>query len=219
MTLLDDTFLAIDEHLAGARRSLTTAAGPIYLQTHCSPLLIEQLRAEQGLRAFARQPEREHGLLLKLARDNDAVLTLAYTPEGEIIGQVSLAPVEGWWHELKKTHEIAFEVSSNWRRMGIARHLLDLVFEMVPLDDMIVLGMGLHWHWDMGGTELSPLNYRSMLERLCASYGFMEYLTSEPNINMHPANIFLARLGRTTEQETVSTFFNCLLRSDTLPGM
>jgi hypothetical protein len=49
--------------------------------------------------------------------------------------------------------------------------------------------------------------------------GFAEYLTSEPNIRMDPANILVARIGRRLEEENINWFFERLLRSETLPGL
>src|SRR5581483_12141598 len=99
-------------------------------------------------RAFARLPEREYALLLGLAQHPDCSLALAYTPGGEIVGQVTLAPVDGWWEGLTNVHAVAVEVSAPWRRLGVARQLLTLAFAEEHLDNLIILGMGLSWHWD-----------------------------------------------------------------------
>jgi len=40
-----------------------TPLGPLFLRTCCTPSFIEGLKAVDGLRAFARLPEREHNLL------------------------------------------------------------------------------------------------------------------------------------------------------------
>ena len=66
---------------------------------------------------------------------------------------------------------------------------------------------------------MSRFRYREMIERLFAAYGFVEYLTSEPNIRMDPANILMVRLGSKVEEEQVYQFFQRLLQSDTLPGL
>jgi len=190
-------------------KSMATPAGPIFLQDHCPPALVESLRADSGLRAFARLPQREHALLLGLAQRSDSRLALAYTQSGEIVGQVTLAPVDTWWEGLENTYEIA---------VGIARQLLTLVFEREPLERHIILGMGLSWHWDMEGLGINRFRYRQMVEQLFAPYGFVEYLTSEANIRMDPANILLGRLGSAVDQQTINQFFQCLLKSDTLPG-
>ena len=199
-------------------KSMTTPAGPIFLQDHCPPALVESLRADRGLRAFARLPEREHALLLGLAQRSDCRLALAYTRSREIVGQVTLAPADSWWEGLENTYEIAIEVSTAWRNLGIARQLLTLVFEREPLERHIVLGMGLSWHWDMVGLGIDRFRYRQVIEQLFASYGFVEYLTSEANIRMDPANILLGRLGSAVGQQTINQFFQRLLQSDKLPG-
>jgi acetoin utilization protein AcuA len=200
-------------------KSIATPAGPIFLRDHCPPALVESLRANSGLRAFARLPEREHALLLGLAQRSDCRLALAYTHRGEIVGQVTLAPADTWWEGLTNTYEIAVEVSTAWRNLGIARQLLTLVFEREPLEHHIVLGMGFSWHWDMEGLGINRFRYRQVVEQLFAPYGFVEYLTSEANIRMDPANILLGRLGSAVDQQTINQFFQRLLQSDTLPGL
>ena len=206
------------ENVISHDKTLATPAGPVFLQDRCPPALVERLRADSGLRAFARLPQREHALLLGLAQRSDSRLALASTQSGVIVGQVTLAPVDGWWEGLENTYEIAIEVSTAWRNLGIARQLLTLVFEREPLERHIVLGMGLSWHWDMQGLGINRFRYRQMIEQLFAPYGFVEYLTSEANIRMDPANILLGRLGSAVDEQTINQFFQCLLKSDTLPG-
>src|SRR5690349_667122 len=81
---------------AGISRVKTykTAAGPLFLRSSCSPSFVEGLKADEGLRAFARRPEREQQLLLSIAQQPENRLTLAYTASGTIVGQVSLAPLD-----------------------------------------------------------------------------------------------------------------------------
>jgi acetoin utilization protein AcuA len=210
---------AAAEDIGGRYRTMATPLGSIFLRHRCPPSLVERLRADRGLRSFARLPEREHALLLNLARRPDALLALAYTCGGEIVGQVTLVPVDGWWKGLPHAYEIAVEVSEGWRKQGIARQLLTLVFEQEDLDNLIVLGLGFSWHWDTEGLGISRFRYRELVERLFASYGFVEYLTAEANIRMDPANILLARLGSAVEREVNGKFFECLLQSETLPGL
>jgi GNAT superfamily N-acetyltransferase len=207
------------ESINSPHQTMATPVGPIFLQHRCSPSLVESLRADSGLRAFARLPEREHALLLGLARRSDSQLALAYTPAGEIVGQVTLAPADAWWGGLANAYEIAVEVSSGWRKLGIARQLLALVFEQEALEHHIILGMGLSWHWDTEGLGINRFRYRELVAQLFAPYGFVEYLTSEANIRMDPANILLVRLGCDVDQETLNHFFHRLFQSDTLPGL
>lgn len=208
-----------DNPVTPSPRICETSAGTLYLRDFCSASLVESLQADTGLNAFARRSEREHALLRTIAERSDSKLTLAYTSRGVIVGQVTLAPAEKRWDGLKNTYEIAIEVSSGWRRRCIAQRLLSLVFELDCLEDAIVIGLGLRWHWDMEGLGLPPFAYRAMIAGLFAQVGFAEYLTAEENIRMDPANIFLARLGRRVEMTTVSAFYDRLLASHALPGM
>jgi len=196
-----------------------TPAGPLFLRNYCSPSLVADLQADEGLRAFARLPEREHQLLLTLARNPEARLALAYTATGKIVGQATLAPVHAWWQGIGKTYEIAVEVSSGWRELGIAHQLLSLALDFASVEEYLILGLGFSWHWDYEGLGLPRFRYREMIANLFAAHGFAEYLTSEPNIRQDPANVLLARLGSRFEVESMNRFYERLLHSDTLPGL
>ncbi len=196
-----------------------TPAGLLLLRNYCSASLVEGLRADAGLRAFARRPEREHNLLLSIARQPENMLTLAYTATGKIVGQATIAPVDNWWQDIGNSYEIAVEVSTGWREMGIAHQLISFALEFEALEEYLILGLGLSWHWDMEGLGISRYRYREMIAQLFAAHGFAEYLTSEPNIRMDPANILLARPGSRLEHESMNRFFQRLLQSDTLPGL
>jgi GNAT superfamily N-acetyltransferase len=218
LTLHDPTLF--QTNTAGPRRSsFETAAGSVILHSFCPPSLVASLKTDRGLRAFARVAEREHQLLLGIAERPDCALTLAYTATGEIVGQVTLAPLDHWWQDIGNAYEIAVEVSAGWRRMGIALHLLSLALELESLEESLILGLGLSWHWDYAGLGITPFHYREMIGRLFAAHGFSEYLTSEPNIRMDPANILVARLGSRLAEESMNRFFERLLQSDTLPGL
>ncbi len=146
-------------------------------------------------------------------------LRAAHTLSGEIVGEVTLAPADAWWAGLDQVYEGAVQVSSRWRRLGIARQLLAFALHVDVLEEIIILAMGLSWHWDMEGLGLTPYRYRQLIAQLFANYGFSEYLTSEPNIRMDPANIMLARIGSHVDQQRINHFLDRLLSSQTLPGL
>ena len=189
------------------RRGFETAAGSLILQSFCSAALVASLKAERGLHAFAHSPEREHHLLLGIAERPDGALTLAYTPGGEIVGQVTLAPADTWWQGVANTYEIAIEVSAHWRRLGIARQLLSLALEFDAVEEMILVALGLSWHWDFKGAGLSPFGYRSLLRHLCEPFDFFECMLDEPNVGMDPTNILLVRIGKDVELEVMDQLF------------
>ena len=124
-------------------KTYKTARGPLFLQSCCSPALVERLQADEGLRAFARLPEREHQLLLTLARQPANRLTLAYTPAGKIVGQATLAPLDGWWQGIGNAYEIAIEVSPAFRNLGVAHQLLSLALDFESVEDYLILALGL----------------------------------------------------------------------------
>lgn len=200
-------------------RTYKTARGPLFLRSCCSPALVERLQADEGLRAFARLPEREHQLLLDLAGQTANRLTLAYTPAGKIVGQATLAPLDAWWQGIGNAYEVAIEVSPAFRNLGVAHQLLSLALDFESVEEYLIVGLGLSWHWDYAGLGMSRFHYRELIARLFAAHGFAEYLTSEPNIRMDPANILVARLGRCLEGESMNRFFERLLQSETLPGL
>jgi GNAT superfamily N-acetyltransferase len=200
-------------------KTLETRAGLILLRDFCPPSLVERLKADSGLRAFARLAEREHQLLVGIAKRPDCALALAHTTTGEIVGEVTLAPGDVWWEGIENVYEVAIEVSSNWRELGIARHLLAFALELDALEDMILFAIGLSWHWDTEGLGLSLYRYREMIVRLFAAHGFVEYPTTEPNVRMEPANVLLARIGSRVDPHTVSQFYSRLLSSPGLSGL
>ena len=200
-------------------KTYKTASGIVFLRTCCTPAFVEGLQVDAGLRAFARLPEREHQLLLTLAGKPENRLTLAYTPAGKIVGQASLAPLDGWRQGIGNVYEVAVEVSPTFRNLGIAHQLLSLALDFESVEKYLILGLGFSWHWDYVGLGMSRFQYREMIARLFAAHGFAEYLTSEPNIRMDPANILVARLGACLEKESMSRFFEWLLHSETLPGL
>ena len=200
-------------------KTYKTLEGPLFLQTCCTPSFVQGLKIDDGLRAFARIPEREHQLLLSIAQQPENRLTLAYTAGGTIVGQATLAPLDSWWQDINDAYEIAVEVSSSWRKLGIAHQLLGFALEFESLEEYLIVGLGLSWHWDYAGLGITPFHYRELIARLFAAHGFSEYLTSEPNIRMDPANILVARLGNRLTEENVNRFFQRLLKSDTIPGL
>jgi acetoin utilization deacetylase AcuC-like enzyme/GNAT superfamily N-acetyltransferase len=211
-----DQFHVRESATPSRSKTIETEAGPILLRDFCPPSLVRRLTAESGLKAFTHLPEREHQLLLNIVKNPDCALTLAHTPAGEIVGQVTMAPADLWWEGIDPLYEVAIEVSSNWRGQGIASELLAFALERDAIEEMILVAMGLSWHWDTEGLHLTTRSYRELLAGLMASQGFTEYPTNEPNISMEPGNILLARIGKRVNQQVVYQFLNRLYSSPSL---
>jgi GNAT superfamily N-acetyltransferase len=129
---------------------------------------------------------------------------------------VTLAPADAFWDGIENVYEVAIEVSSNWRGMGIARRFLAFALELDALEDMILFAIGLSWHWDTQGLGITVYRYRQIIVKLFASQGFVEYPTTEPNVSMEPGNILLARVGSRVDQRVASQFHSRLLSTPNL---
>lgn len=197
-------------------KTLPTTRGTLLLRDFCPPSLIERLKADSGLSAFARLPEREHQLLLDIARSPDCALTVAHTDTGDIVGQVTIAPADEWWEGIDNLYEVAIEVSSNWRGLGIAREVLAFALELDAKEDMIFFAIGLSWHWDAEGLGISMFRYRELIKHVFGTQGFVEYSTTEPNVSMEPANVLVARIGSRVDKQVASRFLSRLVRSSNL---
>jgi acetoin utilization protein AcuA len=175
--------------------TLASSRGTLLLRDLCPPSLVEHLQPDPGLRAFTRRPEREHAILERVASSGHGAVAVAHTESGNVVSQVVLTPAEDWWRDLPVTYEISVETSTEWRRMGVAQRLLEFCFEPAWTERLIVLAMGLDWHWDLDGAGLDATGYRDMLRRLFERVGFHLVRTSEPNVAMHASNLLLARVG------------------------
>ena len=216
MTGLIDLLHVRGNETPSRSKMLETTRGPLLLRDFCPPSMVERLRADEGLHAFARLPEREWQLLLNIAKSPDCALTLAHTPAGEIVGEVTIAPGDEWWEGLDNVYEVAIEVSSNWRGLRLASDILAFALELDALEDMILFAVGLSWHWDTEGLGMNMYRYRELIARLFASQGFVEYPTTEPNVRMEPANVFMARIGKRVDAQTSSRFLSRVMSTPNL---
>lgn len=112
-----------------------------------------------------------------------------------------VAPVDGggkWsrrWEALRDVREGAIEVARGFRNAGVARRLLAEVTSTSRLDDAILIGEALVWHWDLKGVGSSANVYRTRLLALLCAAGFRRYETDETEISASEHNFLVARIG------------------------
>jgi acetoin utilization deacetylase AcuC-like enzyme len=190
--------------------TLESARGRLFLRDLCPPSLIQHMRPDPALKAFTRRAEREHAILQRVANSGRGTVAIAHTDSGSIVAQVVFTPADDWWQDLPGTYEVSVETSADWRRMGIGKRLLQ--FSMAPewVEHLIVLAMGLDWHWDLAAAGLDAHAYRSMLRSIFETVGFQELRTSEPNIAMHATNLLLVRMGARVSAERQTAFKEAL---------
>jgi len=175
--------------------TLDTPRGRLLLRDLCPPSLIERLQPDPGLAAFTRRPEREHAILLHIAQTGHGSVAIAHTDTGAIVGNLVLSTGVDWWRDLSGVYELSIETSPEWRRLGIARGLVDFCMQAPWVEHMILLAMGLDWHWDLQGTGLDAGGYGDLLRKLLLPAGFRAVHTSEPNVAMHTTNLLFVRMG------------------------
>ena len=147
--------------------------------------------------------------LLKAATQPDTNVTLAFTRDGEIVGFGILEPARPGERWQKVGDGIMMEVSvieigRPWRSLGISKKILRLLVDHPQKEKKIFYMVGFSWTWDL--EWISASKYRDMLIGIFARQGFKPFQTNEPNVMMHPENLFLARIGKNVSEETQKRF-------------
>lgn len=203
---------ALSELPTGRTRRVLLPPGTVLLRDRCPLSLVRRMRIAEGMHAFARTAEREMALLRRIAAAPENNLVLAHTPDGEIVGELTLAPAEGRFHDMDWLYEAAIEVAPAWRGEGLAEELLRFAFEPASVERLIVIALGLSWHWDLGGTGLSLAEYRERLLRLFRVAGFQEYPTDDEEVLAAGGNLLMARIGRDVPHDVFDEFYARLNR-------
>jgi acetoin utilization protein AcuA len=204
-----------EKHVAACK----TEKGTVFIKRKCSCEFINSLKIDEGIGTFFRFTEgcteRQRGLFLGIAENEDEEVLLAYTEDGKIIGAITVlhpGPDERWGKiRDPKIYEMgSIEVSVNWRGLGVARMMMEWLFADGFYDDKIVYSMELAWHWDFKHTPLSKFEYRDLLLKLFQAFGFVQLDTDEPDILMDSANMLTVRFGKDTSPELRDKFWYSL---------
>lgn len=201
------------------KRTLETERGPIEIENYRGPQALEELRVDDGICMFSRHdPERQKLALVNVSRTEGGNVTAS------VLGDLLVAYI-GIHHPSERERwgkagypwllELgAIEVSRNFRKMGLAEAMLGVTFDDPFYDDKIVITTGFTWHWDLEGTGMDKMQYRSVGLELFGRYGFMEMATDEPNIAMDSANLFLVRVGKDASFSKYQKFASLLFANE-----
>lgn len=193
-------------------REMITDKGPVTLRSFCGPDEILAFEFDDSFTRFAQYDPiiSSKKSLAQKAQEPDANVTLAFLPgKSAIIGFAVLAypdPDERWVRVGEKVMmEVrGIEVSRPWRGRGLAGALVELLIDHPLAEDRIIYMVGYSWTWDLEG--MPAMKYRDMMIRLFSHFGFQVFQTNEPNVMMHPENLFMARIGENIAEETVRRF-------------
>jgi acetoin utilization protein AcuA len=188
-------------HSRVAAIPLKTGQGDIAIYPRCPPGFFSDLVLDSGLGNFAHYSSiiQKLDVFEKLATEKDNRVLLALKDAKMVVAyMVAWRPgPDDRWRKLDGImYEFgAIEVSRNFRKLGIAKAMLDATFADESLEEKISYMNGYCWHWDVDGSGLTLVAYRKMMLEFMKPFGFQEYLTNEPNIALREENLFMARVG------------------------
>jgi GNAT superfamily N-acetyltransferase len=186
-----------------AIRTLQTARGPVALIHDATPATVDALALDPGLNSLVRSPTVRRRVLLALAANPAARLTIAASG-GALVGHAGIGPSFGRWAALPRARELAFEVARDWRRQGLLGRLIDAALADPAVEDEIVLAFLWPAAWDLEGTRLQPAAYRDLLMATGARGGFRVVGTDEPELGHGGA--LMVRIGARVPAAAVEAF-------------
>ena len=189
----------------------STRRGKVIINSFCSPDDIASLSFIKAYTKYARYRSivSKKETLIKAALQPDTNVTLAFTPDGKIIGFGILEyphPGERWQRVGDRIMmEISvIEVGRPWRSLGISKKILRFLVDHPLKGEKIFYMVGYSWTWDLEG--ISAMDYRNMLIKIFSQQGFKTFQTNEPNIMMRPENLFMVRIGANISEEIRKRF-------------
>lgn len=185
----------------------TTPKGDVTIRSFCSSEEIRQcfLDGQFGHYVHYKSLYTRRESLEKEADQPDANVTLALSKKSNIIGYGVLGYPEAnrRWAPVGKDLVMelkALEVSRTWRSFHIAEAILQLCLGGPKIEEKILFLVAYSWTWDLDWTKHSARRYKEMLVRLFEPYGFKEMHTNDPNVNLRPENMMMARIGEYVEE-------------------
>jgi len=188
-----------------------TCRGKVMVGSFCKADEIQSLSFIEAYTKYAgyRSIVSKKETLIKAASRPDTNVTLAFTPDGRIVGFGILEyphPGERWERVGDRIMmEISvIEVGRPWRSLGISKEILRLLVDHPRKETKIFYMVGYSWTWDLEGS--TAVDYRNMLISIFSQQGFKSFQTNEPNIMMRPENLFMARIGANISTSTRERF-------------
>lgn len=173
---------------------------------------LENLNINKKLTNF-RQAEEQKKALISISKLPKGMIYIARSGS-EIIGYITFHRPEEYfkWSKHPKVLELGgIEISSDWRKKGIAEALLNEAFSNPVMEDFIVITMEFCWSWDLKGSGMEIFEYQKMLEKLFGMVNLKRRATNDPEITEHPANVLMARVGENVRAKDIILFEKMLL--------
>lgn len=72
---------------------------------------------------------------------------------------MSICAAEDWWEGIPDLYEVAIEVSTTWRQLGLSKALLQFSLEPDSVEEVILYALGFAWHWNLDGVGMGSMRY------------------------------------------------------------
>jgi acetoin utilization protein AcuA len=214
-------------------REVATEKGTVRLVRELEPGFVAGLHMGEGLGIFFHyrydDAHRTKEVLSALCAGDDQRIACAVCTD-DLIGYVTAVPPEpgSRWEAIGNALGApagrpaapilielgSIEISKPWRSLGLARSLLEFLFEDAFFNGRIVFSRELSWHWDLKSSGLSAYEYRSMLLRLFERVGFRYCETDDEEIGYSGENMLMVRVGPDVPAETAFVFYRSVCRSE-----
>lgn len=214
-------------------KEVATEKGLVRLVREFEPEFIADLHMGEGLGIFFHyryeDAHKTKELLSAITRSGDQRIACAVCSE-HLVGYVTVVPTEegSRWRSIEETlGESApglprplllelgsIEISIPWRSQGLARRLLEFLFDDPYYDERIIFSRELSWHWDLKASGLSAYEYRGMLMKLFEGVGFRYCETDDEEIHYAGENMLMVRVGAAVPAETAFVFYRSVCRSE-----
>ncbi len=170
---------------------------------------LKKYHFHDALTAF-RPAQQQFKALLKIADFPEGRMIIARTDD-TIIGYVTYLhpdPLERWSEFAMDDLLVlgAIEVTPEFRGAKVASKLLELSMFDNFMENYIIISTEYYWHWDLRGTALSIWDYRKVMEKMMEAGGLTPTRTDDPEINSHPANCLMVRIGTRVPKESIKQF-------------
>lgn len=173
---------------------VTTTRGTARVIHDAAPADVDAHPISPTMSSFIRGPSQRRAVVLALAADPEARLTLAVAG-GEIVGRAVVGPSFGRWRALTGVREFAIELAREWRHTGLGEVLTRTALADPAVEREIVLAFLLPSAWDLEHEQRSLGGYSAMLRRRAEPHGFRPVATDEPEVRWHEGAALLARTG------------------------
>lgn len=186
---------------------LETPLGEVIFEGPVTSSRLDSLQMNYKMNNF-RSYSRQKEALKVISKMHEGMVYIARHSD-EIIGYVTFHYPDSMsrWSKHNQVLELGgVEISSDWRKCGIAEVLLKEAFNNPYLEYFIVVSIEFYWHWDLRGCGIGVFDYQKMLAKLFGAAGFKRRFTDDPDIIEHPANVLLARIGRKVKRDDIIKF-------------